>query len=129
MGYSPTPVNDPQFNYAYFRVNNQYVKVDFDSIVFLESKDDFVNINLIDGTVITPHKLYLKQIETEQILPTRKKSDPFMRVQRSYIIALNKITAINKNCSSIEIADVVISVPEKYRLELRYRIGLEYPFR
>ena len=46
----------------------------------------------------------------EEILP----ADNFMRVHRSYIIALNKIRAIDRN-NCVYIGDEVIRVTDAYR--------------
>ena len=83
-------------------------QVDFDKILYVSGLKDYVNIYL-EGErrpVIT----HLTMKSVEEMLPT----DRFMRVHRSYIIALDKIRAVDRN-NCIYIGEEVIRVTDAYR--------------
>lgn len=74
----------------FVKANYQLEKITFDDIIFVEGLKDYLKICKRDGTKVVAHKS-MKTILEE--LP----SDRFMRVHRSYIIALDKIDALGKN--------------------------------
>ena len=95
-------------------------QIDFDKIVYISGLKDYVSIYL-EGErrpVIT----HLTMKSVEEILP----ADNFMRVHRSYIIALNKIRAIDRN-NCVYIGDEVIRVTDAYREAFLSYVGGKIP--
>jgi DNA-binding LytR/AlgR family response regulator len=64
-------------------------KIDYDDIIYVEGMKNYVSINTKEDSIIT--LLNIKDLE--QQLPSRY----FMRVHKSYIVALNKIHALDGN--------------------------------
>lgn len=98
----------PRQTSMFIRVDNMLRQVDFDKILYVSGLKDYVNIYL-EGErrpVIT----HLTMKSVEEMLPT----DRFMRVHRSYIIALDKIRAVDRN-NCVYIGDEVIRVTDAYR--------------
>lgn len=107
-------------NSMFIRVDNMLRQIDFDKIVYISGLKDYVSIYL-EGErrpVIT----HLTMKSVEEILP----ADNFMRVHRSYIIALNKIRAIDRN-NCVYIGDEVIRVTDAYREAFLSYVGGKIP--
>lgn len=107
-------------NSMFIRVDNMLRQIDFDKIVYISGLKDYVSIYL-EGErrpVIT----HLTMKSVEEILP----ADNFMRVHRSYIIALNKIRAIDRN-NCVYIGDEVIRVTDAYREDFLSYVGGKIP--
>jgi DNA-binding LytR/AlgR family response regulator len=105
-------VKDKEF--VFVRDNGILKKINSDDILYLEAMGDYVK-------VFTSQKFHivhatLKSIEEK--LPSSK----FMRVHRSYIIALNKIDYIEEGVISIN--GTAIPVADAYRTTLNNRLNL-----
>ena len=99
----------------YFYVNAGYslVKVSYSEITYMESLKDYVKINLTGGrNLIT--RLAIKSIE-EKLHPSR-----FMRVHRSFVVALHKIEQVQKNRLLIEGQEIPIG--DNFRAKLNEHI-------
>jgi DNA-binding LytR/AlgR family response regulator len=95
--------------FVYFRADRKMVKVAYDDIVYVESMKDYVKI------VRTGEKpLLVKQSITslEDILPEQL----FVRVHRSYIVAVNKIVAFTNH--DVEISNMEIPIGRLYAHQL-----------
>lgn len=93
----------------YFFVKSEYkqVKIVFDDIYYIEGLKDYVKFFLISHSAPILSIISLKKLEEE--LP----SDKFMRVHRSFIIALDRIESIER--SQVVIHGQRISVAEQYK--------------
>lgn len=93
----------------YFFVNADYsqVKVIFNDIIWIEGLSDYLKIHLKSTNKPLVIRASLKSIENE--LP----EDKFIRIHKSWLIAIGAITAIRKN--SIFIGEKEFSVGETYR--------------
>jgi len=91
----------------FVRVGHQLVRIPCQEILYIEGLKDYVMIHLVgEGKpVITLATLKSLQIK----LPLNK----FMRIQRSYIVALDKVRAASR--TSIWIAEREITVGEQYK--------------
>ena len=92
----------------FVRVDGQLRKVYISQILFVEGMKDYVKIHL-DGEP-RPLITHATMKTIEDLLPAAN----FMRVQRSYIVALDKIRSVDRN-NCIRIGDEVIRVTEGYR--------------
>jgi len=106
--------NSNQSDLAQIRENCMFVKsdykllrVDFDSILYIESLKDYVKIHLAPplNPVITLSSL--KAIKDK--LPPLK----FLQIHRSFIVAVERVDSISKN--SVHIANIDISVGELFK--------------
>jgi DNA-binding LytR/AlgR family response regulator len=98
------PVAEPDS--IFFKVEYRWIKVLFSEILYIEGVKDYVKVHLANGKhIITLNSL--KNLEAK--LPPNQ----FMRLNRSAIVALSKITAVTK--TSVQIQELVIPVGENYR--------------
>jgi DNA-binding LytR/AlgR family response regulator len=80
--------------FLYFRVDRKMVKVFFNDILFIEGLKDYIKIVTKSRTIVTKYVLST----LGEVLP----SDEFLRIHKSYIVAINKIESYNAD--SVEIA-------------------------
>ncbi len=97
----------------FFFVKSDYkqVKIVFSEILYIEGLKDYVKIHLNDSFKPILTLMSLKKLEEK--LPSSK----FMRVHRSYIIALDKIEAIERNHIVIGKASITIAPGYKEALK------------
>ena len=91
--------------FLYFRVDRKMVKVFLDDILFVESLKDYVKIFTTTKTIITKQPIS----SLEELLP----SDAFIRIHRSYIIAINKIDSFN--AETLEISKKELPIGRLYK--------------
>lgn len=102
-----TVVTEPGDDYLFLKVEYQLVRVAFDDILYIEGLKDYVKVHLKHDPKPLLSLTSLKALEEK--LPNRK----FMRVHRSFIVALDKIEAITRN--TIQIGAVTIPVSDQYK--------------
>jgi two-component system, LytTR family, response regulator len=110
---SPISPNTAEF----FFVNADYslVKVLFADIIWIEGSGDYVKIHLKSSPKPLLVRTSAKTLESE--LP----ADRFLRIHKSYIVAVASITAVRKN--SLFIGELELPVGETYRDALRQLTG------
>ena len=94
-------------NSAFLRIDGDWQNISFDSIVLVNSVRDYVAFYL-EGQQ-QPLITHLTMKAVEEMLPRER----FLRVHRSYIVAVDKIRKIDRNYC-IYIANEVIHVPDTY---------------
>ena len=103
-------------NYIIVKIDYGTQRINFNQILFIEALDDYV-------------KIYLQQQKTLVIRQTLKSlleklpADNFMRVHRSYIVALNKIDKTENKI--IYINNKEIPVSNTYELDFNQRFSLK----
>ncbi|AZI53806.1 DNA-binding response regulator [Epilithonimonas vandammei] len=110
-------VSKPEKKQEFFFVKSDYkqIKINFSEILYIEGLKDYVKIYLKDNPKPILTLMSLKKLEEE--LP----SENFMRIHRSYIIALDKIEAIERN--HIVIGKEQIAIAPNYKDSLMEYIG------
>jgi DNA-binding LytR/AlgR family response regulator len=105
------------FSSEYFFINVDYslLKVVFKDIIYIEGLKDYIKIHLKSTAKPIVARMSMKSIEEQ--LP----ASIFIRVQKSYIVSKEYITAIRKN--SIFIGNIEIPVGDNYRDALGSLIG------
>ena len=99
-----------QQGFVYFRAERKMVKLFYHEIVYIESIKDYIKV-VRDGN---PPLLVKQSItSTEEMLP----SNLFLRVHRSFIVAINKITAFTNH--DVEIDRIEIPIGRMYRDQLQ----------
>ncbi len=97
--------------FAFIKTDGEYRNIDFDQILYVEGMKDYILIHLESETEPIVAHMTMKAIEEK--LP----SDMFMRVHRSYIVALDKITAID-SYGDILIDKISVPVSDSYRKDI-----------
>jgi two-component system LytT family response regulator len=101
--------NTPPLQQDFFFLNADYsqVKIVFDDIVWVEGLRDYVKIFLTSSGKPLLFRTSLRAIESE--LPSTK----FIRIHKSYLVAIASITAVRK--TSVFIKDIELPIGETYR--------------
>lgn len=92
-------------SFLYFRADRKMVKIFFRDILFIEALKDYIKIVTAPKTIITKYVLST----LEEMLP----SSEFLRIHKSYIVALNKIESFNAD--SIQIAKHELPIGRLYK--------------
>ncbi|CAD0007752.1 MAG TPA: LytTR family DNA-binding domain-containing protein [Flavobacterium sp.] len=93
--------------FFFLKVEYQWVRISLKDVLYIESLKDYVKVHLVDSEKAVLSLISLKALEEK--LPSTK----FMRIHRSFIVALDKINTISKN--SIFIGKTEITVGEQYK--------------
>lgn len=91
----------------FVKVEYQWVKMAYDDVLYIEGLKDYVRFHLRP-----PHKAVLS-LTSLKALEEKLPASLFLRVHRSVIVSLKKISSISKN--SVFIADKEISIGEQYK--------------
>jgi DNA-binding LytR/AlgR family response regulator len=93
--------------YLFLKVEYQLVRIALDDILYIEGLKDYIKVHLRNMEKGILSLTSLKDLEEK--LPSRR----FMRVHRSFIVALDKITSMTKN--SVQIGKMNITVGSQYK--------------
>ncbi|MEI8049517.1 MAG: LytTR family DNA-binding domain-containing protein [Bacteroidota bacterium] len=94
-------------NHLFVKSDYKLIRIELDDIKYIESQHEYIKIHLVNSTPVMT-QLSLKSMEEQ--LP----SDRFMRVHRSYIVNLAKISVIERNRIVFD-GKVYIPVSEQYK--------------
>lgn len=103
----PTLESSTQPEYIFLKVEYQLVKVMLRDITHVEAYKDYVKVHLKSKP--NPLLSLTSMKNMEELLP----SDKFMRVHRSFIVALDHIDSVSKNV--IQIGSHQIAVGDNYK--------------
>jgi DNA-binding LytR/AlgR family response regulator len=104
---TPTDPEQKDDQYLFLKVEYQWIRVALDDILYIEGLKDYVKLHLASVEKGLMSLTSLKDLEEK--LPSRR----FMRIHRSFIIALDKITSMTKN--SVQIGKINIAVGSQYK--------------
>lgn len=102
-------------NYLFLKVEYQLVRLALDDILYIEGLKDYVKVELRNLEKAILSLTSLKALE-EKLPPKR-----FMRIHRSFIVSLDKITSMTKN--SVHIGKTMITVGDRYKEAFTQFIG------
>ena len=94
-------------NHLFVKSEYKLIRIELDDIKYIESQHEYIKIHLVNSTPVLT-QLSLKSIE--ELLP----SDRFMRVHRSYIVNLAKISVIERNRIVFD-GKIYIPVSDQYK--------------
>ena len=100
-----------QFNVQssmFIRVDGELRQVNFNKILYIEGMKDYVRFH-IEGERL-PLTTHMTMKAVEDALPT----DAFMRINRSYVVRLDKIRTVDRNLC-VYVGDEIIRVTDAYR--------------
>lgn len=101
---SPAKIEEESF--IYLNIQHQKVKVNTKDILYIEGFKDYAKVYVKDSTKPLMSIITLKSLEEQ--LPEGK----FMRIHKSFIIALDKISAVGK--TTVKIGETLIDVSKPY---------------
>ncbi len=99
-------------DFFFVRADRKMVKIDFADIRFVESLSDYIKIHLVNGSVVTRETI--SNIEAK--LPHKQ----FLRVHRSFIVAIARIDSFTNEY--IEMASQEIPISRSYKSEVLVRL-------
>lgn len=101
---SAADVEETKNNFVFIRKDRKQVKIFFTDILYVESVKDYIKISTKDDNLLTKQSLksFLELLDTR-----------FLRIHRSYIVNLNKVTAYTTQ--DIEIGRLEIPIGENYK--------------
>ena len=102
-------------NYLFLKVEYQLVRIALDDILYIESLKDYVKVELKNAGKAILSLTSLKVLE-EKLPPKR-----FLRIHRSFIVSLDKITSMTKN--SVQVGKKLITVGDQYREAFAQFVG------
>ncbi|PIB34657.1 DNA-binding response regulator [Reichenbachiella sp. 5M10] len=95
--------------HVFFKVDKKMVKVYLDEILYIESLKDYIRIKTYDESLINHNNL----VSVAELLPP----DEFVRIHRSYIIAIKKVKVIDGN--QVEIGDKLLPIGRNYQKDIK----------
>lgn len=95
-------------DFIFVRSDRRMIKIDFDSIVYIESYSDYVKIHTTEGTTVTR--------ETITAIEAKLPKAQFLRIHRSFIIAIKRIASFTNEL--ISIADQELPISRSYKKEV-----------
>jgi DNA-binding LytR/AlgR family response regulator len=104
-------VNDG-LDFFFVKADKKLVKVNFDDIIYIEGLKDYVIIRLAQGRVIT--------LQTMKNLEDRLPKNLFRRIHRSFIVAMDKVMAVEGNMIEVLEKDKpkMLPIGKNYRDDL-----------
>lgn len=101
-GSSPFNINTAVKDFIFIKENGKLVRLNFKDIFFIEGMKDYLK-------VVTTNKTYVIH-QTMKSMEESLPANAFMRVHKSYIIALAAIKQIDGNCIETEKGGVPLSL-------------------
>ncbi|MDB9720915.1 LytTR family DNA-binding domain-containing protein [Winogradskyella sp.] len=95
-------------NFIFIRSDRKMIKVDFDTIIYVESYSDYIKIHLKNKVLVTR--------ETITAIEAKLPKSQFLRIHRSYIVCIAKIEAFTSEY--ITINGVALSVSRSYKKDV-----------
>jgi len=107
-------------DYLYIKSEYKIVRINLDNIKYIEGMSEYIKIHLTNSKPVMT-LLSMKAIEDH--LP----SDRFMRVHRSYIVSLEKISVIERSRIIFD-GTVYIPISDQYKAKFQSYIDKNYLF-
>lgn len=105
IGEMEPPAPARSHGFVYFRADRKMVKVFLDDILYIESFKDYI---VIHRSGDQPIRIKQALNSVENMLPRAS----FMRIHRSYLVAVDKITAFTK--TDVEIGKIELPIGKSY---------------
>jgi len=104
----PSKDKENLHDHIFIKSNSKFFKVNFSEIVYIESMKDYLKIHTTEYKLITHQTMN----EMEKILPAKQ----FIRIHKSYIIALGYIKSIYGNSVDMQNATLPIGINYKEKV-------------
>jgi DNA-binding LytR/AlgR family response regulator len=90
-----------QASYFFLKVDNRFEKINYDEILFVEALQNYVAIYTAEKKMLS----YITFTQVENQLP----ADKFLKVHKSYIVAIDKIKTVEGNIINIAQHQIPVS--------------------
>ncbi|WP_118951565.1 LytR/AlgR family response regulator transcription factor [Taibaiella helva] len=110
----PPPGAAQEHAFLYLKADKKMIKVFLKDISYIESLKDYVRVRTADKVIIT----YQRISTLEAQLPATM----FLRIHRSFIVAIDKISAFNM--TAIEVGDTELPIGRQYKNQVLKALGL-----
>lgn len=101
----PAKIEPEKSESIFVRSDRKMIKINFPEILYIESLADYIKIHLVDKTIVTR--------ETISSIEAKLPKQDFLRVHRSFIVAINAIDSFTAEI--IEIGKKQIPVSRSYK--------------
>ncbi|HYQ56906.1 MAG TPA: LytTR family DNA-binding domain-containing protein [Draconibacterium sp.] len=101
----PASIQPEKSESIFVRSDRKMIKINFLEILYIESLADYIKIHLVDKTIVTR--------ETISSIEAKLPQQDFLRVHRSFIVALNAIDSFTAEL--VEIGKKQIPVSRSYK--------------
>ena len=101
------------YDHLFIKSGTKFFKINFSEIVFIESMKDYLKIHTAEHQLITHQTM----TEMEKLLPQRQ----FLRVHKSFIIAVQHIKSIYGN--TIEVTNASVPIGNNYKNNVMNLVG------
>jgi DNA-binding LytR/AlgR family response regulator len=101
--------------FIYLRADRKNIKVNLDDILFIESLKDYIKVVTKDKIIVTKQSIS----SLEETLPQHA----FIRIHRSFIVAINKIETYTTDLIQINKYELPISRSYRHEVEKVLRKG------
>lgn len=98
-------ISNPKYDYFFVKADSKFLKVNFNDILYIEGQGDYLRIITSSDKIMTLQNFK----KMEEILPV----DNFIRVHKSYMVAVDKIKVIERNRILIQDKTIPVSVTYK----------------
>ena len=110
----PSLTDSYEQSYKYFKVNREMKKVFLKDILYIESLKDYVRIKTEKESLITYQRI--------SYLEAKLPEDKFLRVHKSFIVAVDKVASLASN--SVKIKEKEIPVGRNYKMNVAKLVGV-----
>jgi len=97
-----------QHDFMFVRADRRMIKIDFNAIIYIESYSDYLKIHLQNETIVTR--------ETISAIEAKLPHHSFLRIHRSFIIALNHISSFTNE--EVTIKNVSLTISRSYKKQV-----------
>lgn len=112
---APAAVKEPVAGYIFVKTEYKIQKIDLADILYMEGLRDYVAIHTLGGKVLT--------LQSMRSFQEQLPDNQFMRVHKSFLVALDKIEFIERN--RIVIAGNYIPIGETYQETFQQRLNIK----
>lgn len=109
--YENVPAKNTE-QFLYLKIDRKTVKTNVKDILWIESQKDYIKVILKDRSILTKQKISI----LEDLLP----EENFLRIHRSFIIAIDKIESFNT--STIDISGKQLPIGRNYKNDCQKRL-------
>jgi len=100
--------------FIYLKSDRKTIKIFLEDIIFIEGMKDYVLVHTKNSKIITKEQM--------QDMENKVSTNNFIRVHKSYIVSIEKITAFNSR--SIEIGKKEIPIGRNYKNEVLKKLSV-----
>ncbi len=102
----------PEINYITVKSEHKVEKINIDSILYIEGMRDYLRIHTMEKKIMT----LMSFSAIEEILP----SEMFIRIHKSFMVAIEKITVIGKD--SVSVNNNILPIGRSYKKQFFERV-------